>query len=110
LLVLSLQDLWLEIVDEEQPFYWNKLDLKPEDFLLGSRLALLRLFTTVFYSGLPVTRFVDEWKKSFNRLNMMKQCHPDKKLLNAYVQLVGSKLVSLEEVEFLPPAVVSHAI
>jgi hypothetical protein len=108
-LVLSLQDLWLEIVDEENPFYWNKLDLKPDDFPLGSLLALLRLFSTVFDPGSTVARLADEWEKSFIRLNMLKKFHPDKKLINVHLQPVGSQLVSLE-VEFLPPAVVSHAI
>jgi hypothetical protein len=41
---------------------------------------------------------------------MIKQFHPDKKLLNAHLQPVGSQLVFFEEVEFLPPAAVSPAI
>jgi hypothetical protein len=110
LLVLSLQDLWLEVVDKEISFYWNKLDLNPDDFPQGSRLALLRLFSTVFDPGSPIARFSDEWEKLFNRLNMFKQFHPDKKLLYAHLQPVGSQLISLEEVKFLPPAVVSPAI
>jgi hypothetical protein len=64
----------------------------------------------VFDPGSPVGRFPDEWEKSFNRLNMLKQFHPDKKLLYAHLQPVGSQLVSLEEVKFLPPAVVSPVI
>jgi hypothetical protein len=43
------------------------VDLKPEDFSLGSRLALLRLFSAVFdpgSSGSPVSRFTDEWEKA----------------------------------------------
>jgi hypothetical protein len=72
LLVLSLQDMWLEFVDEKNPFYWNKLDLKPDGSLLGSRFALRRLFSTLFDYGSPVARFADEWEKSLNRLNMLK--------------------------------------
>jgi hypothetical protein len=68
------------------------------------------MFSTVFDHGSPIARFADEWDKSFNLLNMIKQFHPDKKLLNAHLQPVGSQLVSLEEVDFLLPAVVSPAI
>jgi hypothetical protein len=110
LFFLSLQHLWLEIVDEENPFYWNKLDLKAEDFPPGPRLALLFLFSTMFDPGSPIARFADEWDKSFNILNILKQLNPDKISLNALLQPARSKLVYLQEVEFLPPAVVSHAI
>jgi hypothetical protein len=110
LLVLSFQDLWLEFVDEENPIYWNKLDLKLDDFPLGSRLALMRLFSTVFDPGSPIARFAEECEKLLNRLNMFKQFHPDTKLCNAHLQPVGSQLASLEEVEFLPPAAILHAI
>jgi hypothetical protein len=80
------------------------------DTPLGSRLALLHLLSTAFDPGSPVALFADEWEKWLSRLYMIKQFHPENKLLNAHLQPVGSQLVSLEEVEFLPPAVVLHAI
>jgi hypothetical protein len=64
----------------------------------------------VFNPGSPIAHFSDELEKSPERLNMINQIHPNKKLLNTHLQPVGSQLVSLEEVDFLPPAVISHAI
>jgi hypothetical protein len=90
LLILSIQNLWLELADEDHYFHWNKVDLKPEDFTLGYRLVLLCLFSNVFDPGSPVSRWAEEWDKSPARLHIIKQINPNKKLLNAHLQPVAS--------------------